>query len=220
MELFLDTNVLFGYTFKTDRWNSQSLCVIKSKFDKYSSINVKNEYERKYRDSSRFAKTEIDQMICELSRKSSVNPKKLIAVLNKHFLKPAVTSLLEAGLSTRDSESLRNDLREIERTCRFEFLENRKTLEKCIIFIDRGREGYEKVYSKLCEINLVSSNRSDSYIVLDAHHVGLTKSNNLHFVTSDWEDILKRKDAIISCTSIKDIIRLAEFSEYCKRNGS
>lgn len=96
-----------------------------------------------------------------------------------------------------------------------EYLKNNSTVDGCIVFVGRKGIDYKEVFLKLSECGLVSSNCSDSKIVLDAHHVGLTISDNLHFITEDLGDILKRKDAIIACTSIKDIIRLTEFSDFC-----
>jgi predicted nucleic acid-binding protein len=220
MELFLDTNILLGYTFKTDNWNSQSLCVIESKFDKYSSYNVKREFKRICSGKVKTANQDLNEILINLSKKKSViDSKKIKAVLNRHFLKPAIASLWEADLSTRDPKVLMNKLREIMRDCNVEIQTNKSVLKRCIECVDPGGNHYEDIYSKLYDIGLVYSNNSDTYIVLDAHHVGLTKCNNLHFVTSDWEDIVKRKNAIISCTSIKYIIRLADFSDYCRGIG-
>lgn len=220
MDLFLDTNVLVGYSFKTDRINIPSIHAIENTFCKYSSTNVKKEYDRKYKEIIGIKITYMNQLINELSKKSTANPKKIKDVLNKHIIsEPKIKALLDAGLSTRDINSLVTDLREMLRTCQFESLESKKALMQCIIFIDREGNEYNDVYEKLREINLVASNHSDSVIVLDAHHVGLNKSSDLYFVTDDFGDIIKRKDGIVNYTSIKDVIPLREFYDYCGRIG-
>lgn len=217
MELFLDTNVLVGYVFKTDNWNSQSFYVISSRFDKYSSCNVKQEFKRKCREKVKTARSDMEEILIKLSRKkTAIDHKKLMSILNKHYLKPSITTLWDAKLSTRDPKILINELRGIMRDFDVEYQRNNSALDGCITFVDRGNEKYNDIYLKLQDTGLKRSNSADFYIVLDAHHVGLTKSNNLHFVTSDWEDIVKRKDAIIGCTSIINIILLAGFSDYCK----
>ena len=216
MYLFLDTNVLLGYTFKVDSWNSQSVYVIKSKFDKYSSENVQREYQKKCQEKIKIANGDLDSILIKLSKKSSINTKKLIAVLNDHYLKPSITSLWEAGLSTIDNHSLMNKIREVKRACDLELLKNKSTLKECIVFIDREEKRYEEIYLKLCNNGLISANYSDGQIVLDAHHIGLIK-NDLHFVTSDYNDIVKRTNSIVECTSIKAIIYLADFSGFCEK---
>ena len=213
----MDTNVLVGYTFKTDMWNSQSVYVINSRFDKYSSLRVRQEFKRKCKEKVKIATSDMEEILIKLSRKTAViDPKKLKSVLNEHYLKPSITALWDAKLSTRDPKILSNELRGIMRDFNIEYRKNNSVLDGCIIFVDRGNEKYNDVCLKLKDTGLKRSNSADCKIMLDAHHVGLTKSTDLHFVTSDWEDIVKRKDAIIICTSLKNIILLKEFSDYCK----
>ncbi|MHC1757069.1 MAG: hypothetical protein AB9861_16840 [Methanosarcina sp.] len=212
----MDTNVLVGYVFKIDDLNYPSIYVISSKFDKYSSDNVKREFERICKDKVYIAKKELEEILIKLSRKNSkLDNKKLLSVLNKYFLKPSITSLFDANLSTRDPKILAEKLRMIMRDFEVEYWKNNSILDGCIVFVSRKGMNYREVSIKLSDCGLVFSNSADSEIVLDAHHIGLTISDNLHFVTEDFGDILKRKDAIINCTSIKDIIRLTEFSDFC-----
>lgn len=215
MELFLDTNVLLGYTFKIDSWNSQSLFVIESGFEKCSSNNVKREFKKIYNEKNTLANKDLTEILIKLSRKKSIDNKKLMNILNDHYLKPSIESLWDAGLSTINKDTLMRDIREIKRICDLEIRNNKLTLEKCICFYDRGGEKYEEIYQKLLKTGLMFVNPADGYIVLDAHHVGLIK-NNLHFVTGDKNDIVNRKSSIIDSTSIKNIIYLAEFSDFCK----
>ncbi|AKB50490.1 hypothetical protein MSBRW_1237 [Methanosarcina barkeri str. Wiesmoor] len=217
MELFLDTNILVGYVFKTDMLNFQSVYVINSRFDKYSSCNVKRELKNVCKGKVNIAKSDMDEILIKLSRKkAAVDHKKLMSILNKHYLKPSITTLWDAKLSTRDPRILSNELRGIIRTFNIEYRRNISLVDGCITFVNRGNERYDDVCLKLKETGLKRSNSADFEIMLDAHHVGLTKSNDLHFITADWEDIVKRKDAIVACTSLKNIILLKEFSNYCK----
>ncbi|MDD4498725.1 MAG: hypothetical protein PHV51_11405 [Methanosarcinaceae archaeon] len=216
MELFLDTNVLLGYTFKIDDWNSQSLHVMDSDFDKYSSSNVKREFENKYRDKTQIANREFDEILIKISRKSNIDSKKLMSILNKHYLKPSITCLWEADLFTRDRDALLKKLREIRRDCDFELIKNKSTIQKSVNFVERGENRYEGIYQKLIETGLMWANSSDGYIVIDAHHVGLIITEaNLHLVTGDKQDIVSRKDSIVEFTSIQDIIYLADFCTFC-----
>ncbi|AKJ39293.1 hypothetical protein [Methanosarcina barkeri] len=215
MKLFLDTNVLLGYTFKIDDWNSQSLHVIDSEFEKYSSYNVKREFEKKYRDKVQIANSELDEIFIKIRRKSNIDTKKVISILNKHYLQPSITYLWEADLSTRDRDALLSKLREIKRGCDFELIKNKSTIQRCITFVDRGEKRYDEIYQKLIENGLMWANFSDGYIVIDAHHVGLTiTEGNLYLVTGDKQDIVNRKESIVEFTSIHDIIYLGDFHIY------
>lgn len=216
MELFLDTNVLLGYTFKIDDWNSQSLHVIDSEFKKYSSYNVKREFEKKYRDKLQIANREFDEIFIKICRKSKIDTKKVISILNKHYLKPSIAYLWEADLSTRNRDTFISKLRKIKRDCDFELIKNNSTIQRCITFVDRGENRYEEIYQKLIENGLIWANSSDGYIVIDAHHVGLTiTGGNLYLVTGDKRDIVSRKDSIVEFTSISDIIYLTDFCIFC-----
>ena len=177
MELFLDTNVLLGYTFKIDSWNSQSLLVIESEFEKCSSNNVKREFKKIYNEKNTLANKDLTEILIRLSKKKSIDNKKLMKILNNHYLKPSIESLLDVGLSTINKDTLMRDIREIKRTCDLEIRNNKLTLEKCICFYDRGEEKYEEIYQKLLKNGLMFVNPADGYIVLDAHHVGLIKNN-------------------------------------------
>ncbi len=76
MNLFLDNNVLIGYIFETDNWNSKSLDVMTCTLERYSSNTVCQECEDIYKKQLRIIKKEFGYIIRDFNRKQSFNLKK------------------------------------------------------------------------------------------------------------------------------------------------
>jgi len=163
-------------------------------------------------------RTELVNAINQLGSRSS-STKDVITILNKYIYNPSVNSLLEVGINTTDLNEARRELTEIINTFILIFSKKRSYLYKNIKFKDQIIYDDKKVYSELEKTGLKGSNSSDFHIVLNAHYIGRTNWKNLCFVTADKNDILDRKDAIVVCTSLKEIIKLQGFREYCKKCG-
>jgi predicted nucleic acid-binding protein len=59
MNFFLDTNVLLGYIFETDNWNSKALDVINYQASKYSSLDVCKECTHRYESTLKIILAEL-----------------------------------------------------------------------------------------------------------------------------------------------------------------
>lgn len=206
--LFLDNNVLIGYIFETDNWNSKSLEVMGCTSRKFSSNTVKTECSDIYNKNIRIIKREFQKTIAEINRYPYFKYKKILLFITDFRTKDILVEFFRNN-PEKDKKFLMNELRSLLRDAESRCVANLQNLERCIIFCMRNNP-YKEIYG-LFEIDgLAEIDPMDVEIVLDAHHVGL-KVKDLSLVTGDYMHIMSRKDLIKDNTSLKDVIGLGEF---------
>lgn len=206
--LFLDNNVLIGYIFETDHWNSKSLEVIKSPHKKFSSNTVKSESSDIFNKNIRIIKLEFQKTIAEMNRSKSFELKKLQSFIDDFYSKDVIIEFFNAN-PQKDKRELMNGLRELLRNAESRCLTNLQNLEKLITFCTRN-EPYKEIYHLFEVDGLAQIDLTDVEIILDAHHVGL-QVKDLFLITGDYTHIVPRRNLIKNNTSLKDVIGLGEF---------
>jgi len=87
---FLDNNVLIGYIFETDNWNSKSMEVMGCHVPKISSDTVKAECSDIYQKNIGKIKKEILKSIGEINKSKSVNVDGLQSFTNTFYSKDVI----------------------------------------------------------------------------------------------------------------------------------
>lgn len=211
MNLFLDNNVLIGYIFETDNWNSKSLDVMKCTSVKFSSNTVCQECADIYNKNLNIVKKEFRFIIKELNRKETFALKKAYPVLKKYYIGNCLIEYFEKNPENdikRAISSLRQLQRDMEKRC----LENYKRINQLVKICVRSNS-YDEIYQLLEEDGLAEEELLDLEIILDAHHVGLDVGQ-MFLVTGDYKDIVSRKDLIVANTCLEDVIYLKHFELY------
>lgn len=208
MPYFLDNNVLIGYIFETDNWNSKSLEVMGCRIPKISSDTVKSECSDIYQKNIGIIKKEILRSIGEINKSNSIKIVDLQSFTNTFYSKDVILSLINSNLNT-DKNKIINGLRTLLRDTESRCLVNFNSIDKLITFYKRDNP-YKDIYN-LFEIDgLARIDLVDVEIILDAHHIGL-QVGELFFITGDYLHIIPRREIIKKNTSIKDVIGLGEF---------
>ena len=209
MNLFLDNNVLVGYIFETDHWNSMSLNVMSQKTPKYSSSAVKTECNHKYTSSLRKIKIEFNRFKKQMRKSNSLKDIEFYLNDTNFNTKDILLDLLKSDSNANFSDFIkmfRTLQWKVEATCH----SNYEHLLQVIHFHERNKP-YKILYD-LCTLDgFVNDDNDDVEIVIDAHDLGL-ELQNLFFVTGDYKHIVSRKQFIVENTSISDVIGLGEFN--------
>lgn len=208
MPFFLDNNVLIGYIFETDNWNSKSMEVMGCHVPKISSDTVKAECSDIYQKNIGKIKREILKSIGEINKSKSVNVDNLQSFSNTFYSKDVILSFLNSNPNS-DKNKIINGLRTLLRDTESRCLVNFNTIEKLITFYKRDKP-YKDIYNIFELDGLTRIDLVDVEIILDAHHIGL-QVGELFFITGDYLHIIPRRDIIKKNTSLKDVIGLGEF---------
>lgn len=208
MPFFLDNNVLIGYIFETDNWNSKSLEVMGCQVPKISSDTVKAECSDIYQKNIGKIRKEILKSISEISKSKSLKIDDLKSFTKNFYSKDVIIGLLNLNLS-HDKSTIINGLRTLLRDTESRCLTNFQTLDNLITFYKRDKS-YKEIYHVFEIDGLAQIDLIDVEIILDAHHIGL-QVGELFFITGDYLHIVPRRDIIKNNTSLKDVIGLGEF---------
>ncbi len=124
MPYFLDNNVLIGYIFETDNWNSKSLEVMGCHIPKISSNTVKTECSDIYQKNIGKIKKEILRSIGEINKSKSIKVDDLQSFTNTFYSKDVILSFIKSNLNNDKSKiinGLRTLLRDTESRCLVNF---------------------------------------------------------------------------------------------------
>jgi hypothetical protein len=205
---FLDNNVLIGYIFETDNWNSKSLEVMGCHIPKISSDTVKAECSDIYQKNIGKIKKEILRSIGEINKSKPIKIVDLQLFTNTFYSKDVILSFLNSNLNN-DKSKIINGLRTLLRDTESRCLVNFNSIDKLITFYKRDKP-YKDIYNIFEIDGLTRIDLVDVEIILDAHHIGLQVAELL-FITGDYMHIIPRRDIIKKNTSLKDVIGLGEF---------
>lgn len=209
MNIFLDTNVMLGFVFETDKWNSKSFEVMKHSAIKYSSDSAQKECNNNYNTKLRKLLSELRKFKKEMRLAKTLRDVEL-------FLQDAEfeTGDILSKFLHRNSELKLKDL-----INKFDELQL-KTEQRChlnynhilkVVNIHSRSKPYTELYQLCVECGFVDSDPDDVEIIIDAHDLS-EKINPLFFITGDYRHIISRKEFIITNTSLSGVIGLGEFT--------
>jgi hypothetical protein len=210
MHFFLDNNVLIGYIFETDHWNSKSLVVMAHNSEKYSSDNVKKECSDIYNKSLRTLRQEFNRLKKELRRSKTfkLETVKFFLYSNAFEITDIIINFLKSNSYSTPAEAI-SELNKLQRE--FETLchGNYQDIDSFVIIHTRNKP-YKKLYELFKSSGFVEADPEDVEIVIDAHDLGLS-TNPLFLISGDYGHIVSRKELIRENTSIEEVIGLGEF---------
>lgn len=209
MNFFLDTNVLLGYIFETDNWNSKSLEVINHNTPKYSSLSVCYECTHKYENKLKGILKELRKF----GKKIRVS--KQLDDLESYLLDECfITGDILLEFLNRNIGASKNELMtkftEFQRGTETRCHLNYKCLLNEITFHQR-HVPHRDLYNLCMSCGFVSDDADDVEIIIDAHDLGLN-IETLLLITGDYKHIVPRRNFIIKNTSLSDVIGLGEFN--------
>lgn len=209
MNLFLDTNVLLGYIFETDNWNSKSLEVVNHRNPLYSSLDVCNECTYKYESKLKGILNELRKFGKEIRLSKSVDD------LESYVQDECIITgdILHEFLSRHSGDSqkeLMSKFTEFQRGTEIRCHLNHEFVLNKIIFHQRHLP-HADLYNLCASCGFVSDDPDDVEIIIDAHDLGL-RIESLMLITGDYKHIVPRRAFIISNTSLSDVIGLGEFN--------
>jgi len=222
MELFLDTNVVIGYSIFLDPWHELAKNVFNKNETLYWSTTVKNEYEKKV-----FSLMEIYKRFF-IALNNKISEKEIIG--EKDFIKLSENMAIEINNNSARIDQKRlgqiiwesggwfNDIStsEIKKTNKDLYYslinEMGDNYKYCINILNlHNREkGYDKLLIEIKRFK-VGNNKihfPDDQIILDAHD--LAKNLCLNFVTSDSK-LLEFREQILKSTNIHDMHSLNDY---------
>ncbi len=144
MPLFLDNNVLIGYIFETDNWNSKSPKVMGCNLKKFSSNTVKTECYSIYEKNLRIIKVEFQKTIAEINKAKSIELKKLLAFIDTFYSKDVIIKYISNNLQ-KDKRMLMGDLRNLLADMESRCLKNLQNLDNLLTFCTRDKP-YKEIY--------------------------------------------------------------------------
>lgn len=207
--IFLDNNVLIGYIFETDRWNSKACTVMECGAKKFSSDIVCKECSDIYEKIIRIIKREFGKTIRKLNNFKSLKTKKIRQFIAEFNTKEIITNFFEANSDSTIKE-LSNGLRKLQRDMESRCLQNLSNIRE-VVSIHKRDNPYKEIYQQFQADGLAEIDPVDVEIILDAHHVGL-EVNGLFLISGDYNHIVSRKEVIKANTSLEYVIGLGEFS--------
>lgn len=207
--IFLDNNVLIGYIFETDRWNSKACTVMKCGVKKFSSDTVCKECSDICEKKLRIINNELRQTIRKLNQLQSFNIKKVRHILTIFNTKDIITNFFVAN-SNNSIKELSEGLRKLQRDMESRCLQNLSNIRE-VVSIHKRDKSYKEIYQLFKADGLVEIDSVDVEIILDAHHVGL-EVDGLFLISGDYKHIISRKEVIINNTSLENVIGLGEFN--------
>lgn len=212
MNFFLDTNVMLGYIFETDNWNSKSIQVVNYNARKYSCDYAQKECYDTYnsklqkilREFRRFQKMlilakSITNVETDIHNENFETENILLEFLNTH--KHSTLAEIREEFSEFKVEP------EIRCHDNYNYILNE-------IYFHTSKTPHKELSDKLQAYGFLDINKGDAddfEIIIDAHDLGLM-IKNLFFITGDYTHIVSKKSLILSLTSIEDIIGLGEFN--------
>lgn len=212
MNFFLDTNVMLGYIFETDNWNSKSIQVINYNARKYSCDYARKEccdiynskLQRILHEFRRFQKKlllakSLKDVETYIQNNDFETGTILLEFLNNHKL-GTLAEIREEFAKFKIKPEIR---------CR----DNYNHIQNEINF-HTSITPHKELSDKLQDhgfLDIYKGDADDFEIIIDAHDLGLI-IHNLLFITGDYTHIVSKKNLIISLTSIEDIIGLGEFN--------
>ena len=209
MNLFLDNNVLIGYIFETDNWNSKSLDVMGCECKRFSSNTVCLECSDIYKKNIRIVKGEFRRLIKKLNLTKSFNLNNISSFLDNFYVQDCLIEYFRNNPQNNVKNiisNLRNLQRDMEARCHANYQHINNLVKIC------ARDNpYVEIYQLFKKDGLEEDEFFDLEIILDAHHVGLSLSQ-LFLITGDYKDIVSRKDMIIANTSLEGVIGLGQFN--------
>lgn len=207
--IFLDNNVLIGYVFETDRWNSNACTVMECSIEKFSSDTVCKECSDIYEKKLREIKSEIGRTIRKLNNLKSFKPNKVSFFITQFNIKDVLANFFEV-YSNSSIKELIAGLRKLQRDMELRCLQNISNIRK-VISIHKRDKPYKEIYQLFQSDGLTEIDFVDVEIILDAHHIGL-EVNGLFLISGDYKHIISRKEMIIENTSLENVIGLGEFN--------
>jgi len=209
LPFFLDNNILIGYIFETDHWNSKSLAVMNSIPKKFSSNTVLRECSEISEKNIRIISRELQKTIAELHRSKILDLKKVSSFIDDFYSRDIILMFFNSN-PKRDKRELINGIRNLLRDTESRCLANFQRIDKLVTFCARNKP-YNEIYQLFEADGLAKIELFDVEIILDAHHVGL-QVHDLFLITGDYRHLVPRRDMIKNNTSIKDVIGLGEFN--------
>lgn len=212
MSFFLDNNVLIGYIFETDNWNSKSLVVMACTSEKYSSDNVKRECFDIYNKVLRDLRQEFNRLKKELktSRTFKIETIKSFLYSNTFEIADIIIDFLRDHSYSTPNEAILG-LNNLQRTFEAHCHGNYVNIDSLVIFHSRTNP-YQELYEIFKLNGFVADDPEDVEIVIDAHELGLS-IDPLLLISGDYGHIISRKELIKENTSLKDVMGLGEFTE-------
>lgn len=211
MNFFLDNNVLIGYIFENDHWNSNSLVVMVCTSNRYSSDNVKRECFDIYNKTLRTLRQEFYRLKKELraSRIFKIETTKSFLYSNAFEIADIIIDFLRDYSYSTPEEAI-SGLNNLQRTFEARVHGNYLNIDSLVIFHSRIN-AYKELYEIFKLNGFVAEDPEDVEIVIDAHDLGLS-INPLLLISGDYGHIVSRKEFIKENTSLKDVIGLGEFT--------
>ena len=207
--IFLDNNVLIGYIFETDRWNSNACAVIDGTVNKFSSDTVCKECSEVYEKIVRHIKSEFGKTIRKLSKLKSFKFSKIRSFISQFNTEEILVNFFDAN-SDSTTKELCNGLRKLQRDMESRCLQNLSNIRE-VVSIHKRDKSYDEIYQLFQADGLAEIEPVDVEIILDAHHVGL-EVNGLFLISGDYKHIISRKELIMRNTSLTNVIGLGEFN--------
>ncbi len=210
MHFFLDNNVLIGYIFETDHWNSKSLVVMAHSSEKYSSDNVRRECSDIYNKSLRTLRQEFNKIKKELRRSKTFKLETVKSFLytNVFEIDDIIMNFLKSNSYSTPAEAI-SGLNRLQRGFEARCHSNYQDIDSFVIIHTRNKP-YRKLYEIFKSSGFVKDDPEDVEIVIDAHDLGLS-INPLFLISGDYGHIISRKEFIRENTSIEEVIGLGEF---------
>lgn len=212
MILFLDTNVLIGYIFLGDQWNSHSNIVLNCKNDKYYSTNVLKELKKKIKK----IKKEIYQKILQLKAflikkyhyKNFITKDELeniISVLGFKRIEFYIIQLFYNNYNYEaPKEEFLKDLTDLANEFFGIYPVKLNELERKLILHNRKKD----YYALENQIKLI--HEEDRIIFIDAHDLCTCTIDPLIFITSDYGE--QNIELILENTDINKVKNLRDFN--------
>ena len=209
MNFFLDTNVMLGFIFETDNWNSKSSEVFKHCAPKYSSCYAQEECKNRYKSKLNRALRELRKFIKQIRLAKSY--RELNSQIQNNF--PITKDVLIQFLKNNDNLELP------ELATKFSKFKLKVEL-KCknnynqmldIVTFHTSQDPHKELAGILQKCGLLEEDCDDFEIIIDAHDLGIN-IEKLLFITGDYKHIVSRKNDIIQNSSIEDIIGLGDFN--------
>lgn len=231
MNIFIDTNIIIGYSLETDKWNIYSERLIKSNPPIYCSTTVIDESEKKIKKINDAYNLFFNLVIANiktdyLSKEEFLNniPKIKKIYDEKLPFKTRTMALFiwnDGGFYEEiDAENLKKAIQKtkknINETLFFNFSECQNYLR--IYEINHSSE-YNKLADKLESLKNENNkvHTPDNKILADCHFLSLSKKLNMDFVTSDTR-LLEFKEEIKQLTNIKDLYFIVDAFYHIKNN--
>ena len=209
MNFFLDTNVMLGFIFETDNWNSKSSEVFKHSAPKYSSCYAQKECQHRYKSQLNRALRELRLFFKKIHLAKSYQELNSQIQNNFPITRDILIDFLKVNNSLELSE-LANEFSKFKLKTEIKCKENYKKISGIISF-HTSQYPHRELANILQKCGLLQEDCDDIEIIIDAHDLGLTVGN-LVFITGDYRHIVSRKNDIIQNSSIDDIIGLGEFN--------